>query len=327
MFETDAHLWLQTFDAPWLLAFMTLVSTLGTFDFYMAAFLLLAFGVKLRPTLGVLTASVLAGTITGIAKLGFGLPRPSEVDARVLDKGESGHALVTDGAADSFWALPSDDAIETVRAAGEMDYGFISGHSSTAMAFALGLALFFGARRRWVFGIALGWALLMGISRMYLGRHFLADVLGGWVVGALAVWLAWLFVRAIHSESPAPRRRAWSIAITCVAVLFLLSLRLPFVTPDAAGQLAGVLVCLFLASRISQLDESGIGRRVLRVLLAFVMGYGVNALLKSASQAAGWNDAHPMAFVLTALGFTLAIFGTFYVAKMLRLYRQASLPD
>src|SRR5690606_34244974 len=130
MFEADPNLWLQSFSAPWLLALMTAISELGTTTFYMLAILLLAFGARLRPTLGVLLALVIANSVTSAAKLGFALPRPSEVDARVLSKGETGQALVDDGAAQTFWGLPGDEAIAVVRAAGEMDYGFISGHAS-----------------------------------------------------------------------------------------------------------------------------------------------------------------------------------------------------
>lgn len=45
MFEVEPNLWLQGFDAPWLLGLMTLVSEVGRAWFYMPVFLVLAFGV------------------------------------------------------------------------------------------------------------------------------------------------------------------------------------------------------------------------------------------------------------------------------------------
>ena len=324
MFQVEPNLWLQAFDAPWLLWAMALVSTLGITEAYMAAVLVLAFGVKLRPTLGVLLGLVIAGVMTGMFKLGFALPRPSEVDARVMDKGEAGHALVPDGGADVFWGLPTDDAIDAVRAAGEMDYGFISGHSSAAMAFMVGIALCFGFRKRWAWGLVIAWALLMGISRMYLGRHFLGDVLGGWLAGAGAAWLAWRFLRALASDDAVTVRRAWTIALAGVAILFLLSFQWPFVLPGHAGELFGTLACLWLASCVGDMDERGLLRRMARVALAFVLGFGLDALLDSLWEAGGWPDAHPLAFMFPAIGYPLAIIGTLLLARGLRLYRSPS---
>lgn len=322
MFEADPNLWLQSFSAPWLLWLMTLVSELGTTTFYMAAFLLLAFGMKLRPMLGVLLALVLAGSVTNAIKLGFALPRPSEVDARVLDKGEAGHAVVADGAAETFWGLPAQEATAAVRALGEMDYGFVSGHASAATAFALGIVLFFGFRQRWAWAVAVGWALLMGLSRMFLGRHFLGDVLGGWIVGGLAVWLAWIFTNAMASDSRITRKRGWTAMCVTVATLFLLSLVVPFITPGAVGQIAGALACLFVVTRAGYPDESGIVHRILRVALAFALGFGLDSLLARLWEWGGWTDQHPVSFLFTAIGYPLAILGTFFIARWLRLYRE-----
>jgi membrane-associated phospholipid phosphatase len=323
MFEADPNLWLQSFSTPWLLWLMVAISELGTATFYMLAILLLAFGVRLKATLGVLLALVVANAVTSATKLGFALPRPSEVDARVLDKGETGHAIVDRGAAQTFWGLPDDNAIAAVRAAGDMDYGFISGHASAAMAFALGLMLFFGARRRPIQAIAIGWGLLMGMSRMYLGRHFLADVIGGWIIGALAAWLAWRFVRAIESGDVATRKRAWILAIGAAAAFLVLSLLAAFGDPGSAGEITGVLICLSIAERYGDLDESGPARRILRVALALALGFGVDALLASAWAHAGWPDRHPVSFAFATIGYVAAIAGTFFVARWLRLYRHS----
>ena len=320
MFESDANLWLQSLDAPWLLWCMLAVSELGTTDAYMAAFLVLAFGVRLRPMAGVLLALVLAGAATGIAKLGFALPRPSEVDARVLDKGERGRALVEEGAADRFWGLPDAEAIETVRAAGAMDYGFISGHASAAMAWMLGIALLFGFRRRRAWTLAIGWALLVGVSRMYLGRHFLGDVLGGWLAGALAAWAAWAFVQAIEDGGGAPRRAVWTLAVAAVAALFAASFSLLFVLPGNAGEIAGALACLWLLQRLAVPDERGAVRRILRVLLAFALAYGLDAALRTGWAATGLAESHPLAFAWPAAGYPLAIVGSFLAARALGLY-------
>lgn len=83
----------------------------------------------------------------------------------------------------------------------ETGYSFPSGHSATAMTLygLLGYWLVRGRRRirsRWLVGVsALGLILLVGFSRIYLGVHFLSDVLGGYLLGA-----CWLIVGIAVTE-------------------------------------------------------------------------------------------------------------------------------
>lgn len=69
---------------------------------------------------------------------------------------------------------------------------FPSGH--TCAAFAAGLvwarALPWKAAR----AAAVAMAVLMGLSRLYVGVHFPADVLAGAVIGSLCAWAAWKLV-------------------------------------------------------------------------------------------------------------------------------------
>ncbi len=64
------------------------------------------------------------------------------------------------------------------------DPSFPSGHSTFSMAFALAVILLSQAspHRRWVVAIALPLALLIGLSRPYLGVHYPSDVVGGWLL-------------------------------------------------------------------------------------------------------------------------------------------------
>jgi undecaprenyl-diphosphatase len=72
------------------------------------------------------------------------------------------------------------------------DYSFPSGHSMNGVVFYISIALILWA----VFGrrvgltstaIAVVLAFGIGLSRIYLGYHYLTDVVGGWLAGA--VWL------------------------------------------------------------------------------------------------------------------------------------------
>lgn len=65
---------------------------------------------------------------------------------------------------------------------GEGLYGFISGHSTFSFAFATFTALLFRFKP---YGLSIfAWAVVMVYSRIYLGVHFITDVLAGSLVGA-----------------------------------------------------------------------------------------------------------------------------------------------
>lgn len=67
---------------------------------------------------------------------------------------------------------------------------FPSGHTATAFAVATILALY--SSNRWVSLIYLLLAIGVGYSRIYLGSHFLEDVLAGSIIGI--VFAGWVFV-------------------------------------------------------------------------------------------------------------------------------------
>lgn len=75
-------------------------------------------------------------------------------------------------------------------------YGFFSGHSSQSFGIAVLLILFF-RRRNWWFWVSLLWAGLVAYSRVYLGVHYLGDILFGAIFGTMSAFLFyWLFKKA-----------------------------------------------------------------------------------------------------------------------------------
>ena len=69
-------------------------------------------------------------------------------------------------------------------------YGFISSHASNSFAVAGFLSLVF--KKKWFAYLILFWAALVSFSRIYLGVHYISDILGGALWGFL---LAYLFYR------------------------------------------------------------------------------------------------------------------------------------
>src|SRR5262245_38084825 len=160
MFDVHPIIWLQSWASPTLTAVMNGISLLGYTRAYIAIAALLAFGFRFRVAIPLLVLVSLNAAFTDIAKVAASMPRP-DADSRV-------QAL-------SIYAssLRHRDADTPTQV--EDSNGFPSGHVAATTAFAVGLAMLVGSkRRRWVFVVA--WIAAMAFSRMYLGRHFLGDV-------------------------------------------------------------------------------------------------------------------------------------------------------
>lgn len=70
---------------------------------------------------------------------------------------------------------------------------FVSGHTTTAFAFATMVTLMtLGSRRWWVGPLSLLWAAAVGFSRIYRGVHWPSDVVAGACAGALGSGLIYL---------------------------------------------------------------------------------------------------------------------------------------
>ena len=62
-------------------------------------------------------------------------------------------------------------------------FGFISGHATNSFGLAVFLSLIF--KYRWFTIISLFWATLNSYTRIYLGVHFITDIIAGIIVGTL----------------------------------------------------------------------------------------------------------------------------------------------
>lgn len=76
------------------------------------------------------------------------------------------------------------------------DTSFPSGHSTTTFAMAFMLAwMLYRTRNRWIGWLAVGYAVLVGFSRVYIGVHYPGDVLAAAALAAAvtsAMYLLWV---------------------------------------------------------------------------------------------------------------------------------------
>jgi len=106
---------------------------------------------------------------------------------------------------------------------GASAYGFPSGHTTMSVIMygflAILLARGLGAARRWgLFSSVIGVSFVIGISRLYLGAHWLSDVLGGILLGT--TWAALLGIACLKgSAETVPRRLIGVVAVLVILIV------------------------------------------------------------------------------------------------------------
>jgi len=105
-----------------------------------------------------------------------------------------------------------------------MSYSFPSGHASLSMAVYGFLAVVIARELRsnwhWIpYSLAAFLVVAIGFSRLYLGAHWLSDVLAGWSLGL--VWVALMGIA--YRQHPAPAISIRAFGPLCLATLVLLA--------------------------------------------------------------------------------------------------------
>ncbi len=89
--------------------------------------------------------------------------------------------------------------VDTVRNYRGGRYGFFSGHACNTMCVAMYLSYLFRSRKLTI--VLFLWSITTTYTRLYLGVHYLGDVLVGWAVGCLLGYLFYkLYYRLFNVE-------------------------------------------------------------------------------------------------------------------------------
>lgn len=333
MFQTDLIHFLQSFESKGLTLFMQFITQLGYPLFFMILLIAIIFGIHFKKGIIMILVLFWTGSVTYIFKESFALPRPYHVDNTVqkLDKGLPDGLTINFEKRDapSFFAELPKDVVAHYRQQKDIEYGFPSGHTSIALAFWIILAWLF--RKKWLTILSGMLIVFIPFSRMYLGVHFLADVLGGIVVGLMMIGLFYgVLLRPsqltafLHQKSYT-FQFSWAFFLLVVCPI-LLTFALPSRVYLIPANLLGFGLGYWLIGiKGFPTDKATWQQKGMRTFLAFGVIFLVTFLLKKLAislQLDGMPIADFIRYTLSALVLILVGIG---LSARLRLYDSKSI--
>jgi membrane-associated phospholipid phosphatase len=186
--------------------------------------------------------------------------------------------FIDEGSWAAKWAVPAGNARELAT-----EYSTPSGHAMSGGAFYT--YLFASVKQRGVRIIAVFAILLTGLSRPYLGVHYLEDILLGWAIGAAFALILFRYRAAIGSLwQRRSHAQQVSLVVAFSAVLWLITVTAgdwriddqPLAFIGYAGFLTGIVIAYPLEVRTIDFDpRSGSAlRKLVRYALSVAMVIG-----------------------------------------------------
>jgi membrane-associated phospholipid phosphatase len=241
---------LQSFASPFMDELMLLITRLGSEQFYIALLVAVFLGIdaSIGRRLGIFL--LISFYLNQQLKLLMDTPRPFILDPSLAR---------------------SQAAIDSAGGG-----AFPSGHAQGATTF-WGLAAFY-FRKRWLWWFVALMIVLVSVSRLYLGVHWLIDIFGGIVIGIAIIGLTMLVDTFVTN---AVRLPWWVILLLGLAIPLALNIFLP--SPES-GLLTGAFAAymtapLLLEHKAPKILWKRIALALLGVVLVFAFLLGSSVLL------------------------------------------------
>ena len=284
-----------------LTAVMQGFSFLGTEDFFLIFLSFIYFGFDSTLGARLFVMLLFSAQVNSLLKIAIHLPRPS-------------------------WIDPSVKAIAT-----ESTYGLPSGHAQIAANTWTFVAN--ETKRTWAWVAAIILILLVSLSRLYLGAHFLSDVIGGWLVGVIILMIVWRVEKPVTGWLA--KLNLWSqigVAFSAAVVVALLGIIVRAAvaaSPDpaawagfakdarnldsiisGAGAIFGVSVGLAMMNRFARFDAKGawwkrVARFAIGVIGVVAIRFGLGAIFP--------NHPEAIAFIFRFVRYALLLWWLVFV--------------
>ncbi len=197
----------------------------------------------------------------------------------------------------------------------EDTFSFPSGHATISIAFYGFLTyILFRQLKKWkykinalFFGIVI--ILAIGLSRLYLGVHFLSDVWGGYLLGALWLLIGITISEWLHRRKPSPlftpaqKAKVFASILILAEVIFYVNFALRYNPPVVRQETTNVIVVADVLSEFSdkntpRFTETLIGDT--QEPLSFIVIAENDQKIFDAMQKAGWYRADTATFASIA---------------------------
>lgn len=331
MFQTEIVLFLQSLSSEYLTAFFKFFTEIGRSSYFVPLILVIIFGVNFRAGYIMLHLVIWNGILTEFLKSVFALPRPANVDSTVqlFEKGYPNPTHFKDMGAKSFFGGLPQQVVDSLRANPIDSWGFPSGHTSSVLA--VWGYIFLAFRKTWVRVLSVVMVIFIPLSRMYLGRHFLADVLGGFLLGLimLAVFFNLFFRKTSLKDylfgcvGKIRLDLKSLLFFTYSLVIPFLLLLIPHIDPVNSARLLGLnLGFLLLWIRGIPKDEGSLLSRIGRVGMAAVFFFAASVALEKMAELLFAKETPSVEYIAEFLGVFLVIWGSTEISLKLKFFRR-----
>lgn len=289
MFQTEPIIYLQSLGTQCFTFLMILITTMGSSSFLVAIIVIAIFGVDFKKGFLLFQLLLWTGLVTEILKILVAFPRQDFVDNRVLNLefGMKNTSPFNGNGPKGVFKLPDSQILKAFRlqeAFTLSPFGFPSGHVALTTALWGGIATVFNNR---IIRILTPLVIVfMAFSRVYLGRHFIEDVLGGAIVGLIFLGVFTHFLKSPLKDDFFKKesfefafRRQNLLFYSFMFVIPIIFIALSLVSADVAGVFLGTNVAYLLILRKGIPDDTGsAAQRTTRVFIALLL-LGVSSLI------------------------------------------------
>ena len=179
-----------------------------------------------------------------------------------------------------------EDRVVNLREHTSSGYSFPSGHTQVFTSVLFGIAYYI--KKRWLYITVMILSVFMAISRMYLGVHFLEDVLVSIILGITLSYLYYRFYTK-HNENQQMLLRVNIITFLIMILLLIFVQSKTYVT--TVGMFGGYALAMwFEKTYVNFTVKVSIRNKIIRVIIALVLMIAIQTGFKMIYTSIFSND-------------------------------------